>query len=36
MRRHVSASRENVMARYAASLEGRDEPQVVAGNGLVT
>src|SRR5690606_20790348 len=29
MRRHVSASRENVMARYAASLEGRDEPSVV-------
>ncbi|MEE3216595.1 MAG: GntR family transcriptional regulator, partial [Pseudomonadota bacterium] len=34
MRRHVSASRENVMARYAASLEGRDEPDVVIGADL--
>lgn len=29
MRRHVAASRENVLARYAASLEGQDQPSVV-------
>lgn len=30
MRRHVAASRENVLARYAASLEGDDQPSVVS------